>query len=221
MTLLVQYYKQQQFNQLIYKSVPHIYHQSPTENDKAALLDKAACLENCRLSVAINLLFREKISQLRQREYKKAVKNNIRISDNLQYLSDAHNIIVENLQKKHNATPTHDIKTLQLLFSLFPNEIKLKAALHNENVVAVLVLFLSKTVCHTQYIAANEQGKQLGALDYVMEYTIQESKKNNFRFFDFGVCNEPSDGSLNIGLYDFKRGFGGGGIIYESYTLNF
>ena len=84
--------------------------------------------------------------------------------------------------------------------------------------VAALVLFLSPTVSHAQYIAVNDEGKQSDALDYLLENAIREAEESNFRFFDFGTYNE-SDGSLNRGLYNFKRFFGGG-VVYECYRLD-
>ena len=70
-TAACRYYKQKIFLELVYKPVPHIYHLHPAENDKAEMFARGAMLE-CRLSVAINLAARRKISSSRRQGYKTA-----------------------------------------------------------------------------------------------------------------------------------------------------
>jgi lipid II:glycine glycyltransferase (peptidoglycan interpeptide bridge formation enzyme) len=87
-------------------------------------------------------------------------------------------------------------------------------------VEAGVVLFNSRRVWHTQYIAASERGHRISALAAVLESTIMEAKERGIRYFDFGSSNEEGDTVLNDGLYRFKTKFGAGGAVYESYELD-
>ena len=86
-------------------------------------------------------------------------------------------------------------------------------------VVAGVVLFNSTNVWHAQYIASNEIGYSLSALDAIFESLIDVAKTSGALYFDFGTSNEQDGLVLNDGLYRFKSEFGGGGMAHEYYEL--
>ena len=72
---------------------------------------------------------------------------------------------------------------------------------------------LEKVLLH--YIAASEEGRDKGALDFLFYRLIQISQKEGFRYVDFGISTEQDGHYLNEGLLFQKEGFGGRGICYD------
>jgi hypothetical protein len=73
-----------------------------------------------------------------------------------------------------------------------------------------------KHVIHSQYVATSEKGKELGALDLIFNELIN-SKYVNIPVFDFGHSTENMGNFLNVNLIFQKEGFGGRGVVYETY----
>jgi lipid II:glycine glycyltransferase (peptidoglycan interpeptide bridge formation enzyme) len=86
-------------------------------------------------------------------------------------------------------------------------------------VVAGVLLFITPTAHHAQYIASSGTGYAISALDLVFEYAIKAARNQDKRWFDFGISNENEGKLLNDGLYRFKSEFGGGGTVHEFYEL--
>ena len=78
------------------------------------------------------------------------------------------------------------------------------------------VLYISRKVVHTQYISASEEGKKAHALDALFLNLINIRYKD-FDYFDFGTSNEEGGKVLNTSLIYQKEGFGGRGVVYDTY----
>lgn len=218
--LLKDYYVKNNYEKLIYKKIPHIYHQAPSCDDTYALFVLKAKLIRCDLSSAIDNNFRLKTSDRRKRAYKKSINNGIVIQNDLSLLPNFWNVLEDNLRVKYNKKPVHNLDEILLISTLFPDNIKCICAIHENKIIAGVLLFISSAVFHSQYIASNEIGHNLSALDAVFEYCIDLSKLHNKRWFDFGISNENSGLHLNSGLYTYKSEFGAGGIPHEFYQID-
>lgn len=214
------HYRAQGFSQLLYKAVPTIYHRSPSQDDQYALLRLGA--ENTRfdLSSTIDLSNRLPVNQRRRRSFKKALKVGADIVEGSQNLPAFWNILAYNLQSKHGVKPVHSIEELILLAERFPHSIRCISALIDEEVVAGVILFVTPTVCHSQYIAANEKGTEHSVLDMVFEHSIGIAIQEKVHWFDFGISTESNGKILNDGLHGFKCEFGGGGVVHNFYELD-
>ena len=84
--------------------------------------------------------------------------------------------------------------------------------------VAGVIVFETKTVAHMQYIASNSAGKEVRAMDILMEKIINKYYKHK-DYIDFGISTE-NNMILNEGLIKQKESFGGRGICYETYMLD-
>jgi hypothetical protein len=221
LTQIVRYYAALGYQGLRYKAVPYIYHEKPSEDDLYALFRLGAIRHRCDLSACIDLGHRGKTSSLRKRGLKKAEKQGLHITTADKHIPEFWQVLEGNLHSIHGQTPVHSLDEIQLLHSSFPSSIKFIMALYEGRVIAGVVLFSSRMTVHAQYIASNEQGRELAALDYVFEHCIQKAGAEGLRYFDFGTCNENEGKTLNSGLYKFKLGFGAGGVAYEFYNLDF
>ncbi len=212
-----QYLKQQGFQKVIYKSVPRIYHQLPAEEDLYALFKECRaqiCARN--ISAVIDLQHPLKWYNIRKQGAKKATSQGIRI----EYSEDYNNfweILSTNLMQTYHAQPVHTLEEIRMLHERFPENIKLYVALQEDGkMLGGTLLYITPQVVHTQYISASEEGKQKHALDALFLQLIQHEYKDCL-FFDFGTSNEDGGKILNTSLIYQKEGFGGRGVVYDTY----
>lgn len=209
------YYKSIGVQSIVYKAIPSIYHQWPAEEDLYALTSVCqAKLKMRDISSTIMLNKQLPFTESRKSGLRKAQQTGISVieSDNI----DAFwNILQENLHHKYGVNPVHTAAELKLLKSRFPHQIRLFLAILNGKPLGGTILFITPNVVHTQYISANEEGKQKGALDLLFEEIL---KKNwNKDFFDFGKSTSTDSCELNDRLIFQKEGFGGRAICYDTY----
>lgn len=218
--LICQHYVKAGFRKLIYKAVPAIYHRVPVQDDLYALFRVGASRNRCDLSSAIDLQHRLPITERRRRGLKKATKAGVEIIEGSQLLPQFWNVLKEILARKHDVSPVHSLAEINLLAEQFPKNIRCVCGVLSGTVAAGVLLFITPTCVHAQYMASTEAGYAISALDAVLEYCINESHKDGKHWFDFGISNEQSGLLLNDGLYRFKSEFGGGGVVHEFFDMN-
>lgn len=203
---------------LIYKCIPSIYHNYPSDEDLYALYRSNAKLIRRDISTTIFLSEKIKFSDLRKRGVKKAFKNGLIVKkshDFKTYIA----LLADVLKLHHDTKPVHTAEELELLASRFPDIIKLYAAFDEKGkMYAGVVIFDTPQTVHAQYIANSEEGREIGALDLVMDYLINTYAVSK-KYFDFGISTEDGGRYLNNGLISQKEGFGGRAIVYDFYEL--
>lgn len=216
--VLKEYIKENNFKKLIYKSIPHIYHKIPAQEDLYALFRNKAELFRVDCSTTIDLQNIFKMSDLRKRCIKKAQKNEVEV-----VLSEDFNtflmLLNSILQKQHGVNAVHSVEELKLLYSRFPQNIKLYVARFNEEIIAATLVFIYENLVHTQYLAANEKAREIGALDLLIKTLMDEFAKSK-KYFDFGISTEDSGEILNHGLISQKEGFGGRSVVHQFFSIN-
>ncbi len=203
---------------LIYKCVPCIYHNYPADEDLYALFRNNAKLIRRDISTTIFLPEKIKFSDLRKRGAKKALKNGLLVKESHDFKTYIA-LLADVLKLHHDTKPVHTAEELELLASRFPDIIKLYAAFdEEEKMYAGVVIFDTPQTVHAQYIANSEKGREIGALDLVMDYLINTSAVDK-KYFDFGISTEDSGRYLNNGLISQKEGFGGRATVYDFYEM--
>jgi hypothetical protein len=84
--------------------------------------------------------------------------------------------------------------------------------------IAGTVVFEYSQVVHTQYMAANELARQIGALDLTIS-TLIDKYRDNKLWLDFGISTEKGGYYLNEGLISQKESFGGRTNVYETWEM--
>lgn len=219
---LVLYYRSLNCLSLKYKPIPHIYHCHPAEEECYFLFRAGARLQARTLSSAINLHNPLPFNNLQLRKYKNAQKRNLQIKETASLLPEFWNILQEVLMQRHSVFPVHSLTEIQNLIVKFPDHIKLYTVIGNTGeVIAGCLLFITRTTIHAQYIAANDPGREFGALSLLFHYLIETySKSGKHSFFDFGISTENEGQTLNRGLVFQKEGLGGRAVCYDTYILN-
>ncbi len=213
------YYSTKGCKKLIYKSIPYIYSEQPSEADLYWLTQKGAQLYWRTLSSAVNLQSPLPLSELRRRGVKKAINNGISVIQNVDY-KQFWDILNNVLTQRFGVHAVHSVEEIELLANRFPGNISLYTAMCDGQIVAGTVVYASRGVAHAQYIAANEIGKKHGALDLIFTRLIDEFKAKGYRWFDFGISTEHDGTGLNAGLLGQKEGFGARSVCYDTYILN-
>lgn len=211
------YCKQNGFISLIYKRVPSIYYRFPSDEDLYALFRYGATLIRRDISSTIYIPNKLNFSERRRRGCKLAQRNNIVVKQSFDYKRFV-DILATVLKTHHNAVPVHTASELKLLANRFPDNIKLYIASKDNNMIAGVVLYITENVVHTQYIANSEEGRQIGALDIIFDFLIN-NLCTQIKYFDFGISTENEGLFLNEGLITQKQEFGGRGIVYDFYEL--
>lgn len=214
---LKDYLKENGFLSLLYKRVPLIYYQYPSDEDLYALFRIGAKLVRRDISTTIYIPNKIKFSDRRKRGVKTAIKQQIIVKQTNDYDTYVQ-LLTEILSKYHNVKPVHTASELKLLADRLPENIKLFSAFKENRMLAGVLVYVTNRVAHAQYIVNSDEGRKCGALDAVMNYLINEQFTDK-EYFDFGISTEESGRYLNEGLVTQKQEFGGRGIVYDFYEI--
>lgn len=211
--------KHQGIKEIIYKPVPHIYHQHPAEEDLYALFINKAQLISRGIASAIDLKSETiPYSSSRFNGLKKAEKAGLYVQESDDFAA-FWEILSDNLQNRFTSRPVHSVDEIKLLNNRFKDNIKLFGVFNsNHQMIGGEVMFYTDQVAHAQYTAATEEGKKQGAIDLVIDYIIKDASITK-RYFDYGISTENNGMYLNEGLITQKEGFGARAIVYDIYSL--
>ena len=205
--LLNNYLFENGFRHVVYKHIPWVYTRVPSEEDLYALTAVChATLKTRHVASVVDLEHRLHFNELRTRGVRKAQRAAILIRE-LDDLAPFWQVLEENLYKRYGTRPVHSLSEMTLLKQRFPNQIRLFVACKADRVLGGTVLYYCGHVVKTQYISANEEGKQCGALDLLFDRLLSWCVGKDIRFFDFGTSNGTCDGGINEGLVFQKEGF--------------
>lgn len=203
-------------SKVVYKALPWIYQQYPSQEDLYALTWKCkAQLISRDIASTIVVDNKLKFAESRKSGIRKALSLNIEVGESNDVDGFWH-VLEDNLGNRYNAKPVHTASEMKLLMSRFPNNIKLYVAKMNGEIVGGTLIYVTPQVVHTQYISASVEGKKHGALDLLFDYIINKVYAN-CRYFDFGKSTEQGGAYLNEPLIFQKEGFGGRGVCYDWY----
>ena len=210
--------KKSGIKKVIYKSIPYIYHSYPSQEDEYALFKQKAEIFSLGIASTIELDKEFKFNKSRKSSISKAKRYGLEIKKDENF-KEFWKLLEENLQNTHEAKPVHNINEILYLKKKFLEKIKLYVVFEKESLIAGVVVYEMKEVCHIQYISANERGKEISALDFLFEYLIKIEFKDK-KYLDFGTSTEDNGNFLNKGLIFQKEGFGARGIVYKQYIYN-
>lgn len=220
MDALITYARTKGIRKILYKPIPHIYHEQPAEEDKYALYKHGGKLCQISASTVINLKNPIKMPKGRKAQISRAKREGVIIQSvsEISLFNKFINMENEILEKRHNTRAVHSAEELFLLYGRFPESIHLVGAFLRGDLIAGIVLYEYKRVVHTQYMAANDIARSIGALDLAV-MTVIEMYREEKLWLDFGISTENGGWYLNEGLISQKEGFGGRTNVYEIWEI--
>jgi hypothetical protein len=218
MSALLESLKNEGFHQLIYKTMPRIFHRMPADEDQYALFAAGAELYRRDVWSVIDQTRRPALQERRERSLRKAARHDLQIRESNDFGS-FWEILTANLQERYGLKPVHSLDEILLLQSRFPQNIRLFGSFQGQTMTAGAVVYDSGCVAHVQYNAPSPQGKEIGALDLLLETLISRTYSTH-AYFDLGSSTETDGRYLNRGLVEQKEGFGARTIAHDFYRLD-
>jgi hypothetical protein len=207
--------KEQNIHKVIYKTIPYIHHLKPAEEDLYALFIQNATLIQRDIGAVVNLQRPLKYSNGRKWSLKKAKNEGFTIQESQDFTS-FWKLLEEILKQQHDSKPVHSLQEIEHLNRCFPKNIKLYLTKKENKILAGGIIFDNPEITHLQYVANSNEGRQIGALDFLIDYLMRESTKDK-KYFDFGTSNEENGRVLNRGLIDQKERFGARAVANDRY----
>ena len=207
--------KKEEIKKVIYKPIPYIHHMKPAEEDLYALFIQNASLIQRDIATVVYQDKPVKYSNGRKWGLKKAKKEGFVVHESRDF-ARFWELLEEILKQQHAARPVHTSDEMVHLAELFPNNIKLYLVKKEDRLVAGGVAFDNPEISHLQYVSNSNEGRQIGALDFLIDHLIQNVYKEK-KYFDFGSSNEDNGRYLNKGLMDQKERFGASAVAFDRY----
>jgi hypothetical protein len=204
---------------LYIKLIPPIYHKYPADEFSYALFVADAKLIRKDSLCIIDQQNRLPFTKTRKESIRRGLKNGLVIKEEPEFKLFWDEILIPNLQHKHEAKPVHTAEEIILLHTKFPDRIRHFNVYHNDKIVAGTTVFITDTVAHPQYISGNKDKNELGSLDFLYDYLINNVFTDK-RFFDLGPSNEEQGKKLNEGLVFWKESFGARTQVQDFYEVD-
>ena len=171
---LFEYARENGIEKIVYKTIPHIYHEQPAEEDRYALFLNHASILKIEASTVVNLKQPLKMPKGRKAQISRAKREGVIVQELTAAEDFDRFIALENevLSQHHETKAVHTGAELALLHSRFPEKIRLFGAIKEGELIAGSVVFVYGQVVHTQYMAAGDMGRQIGALDMAAFWTV-------------------------------------------------
>lgn len=207
------------FVKLYYKRVPWCYHTMPSEEDLYAMTVVFNEVKLMKRDLATLLVQSNKPRwrKDRRRALRRAVANGIEVKEQTDF-AEFWQLLTKSLAERHNAKPVHSLEEIALLKSRFPKNIKLYEARQNGKLLGGLVVYVTQQVIRGQYSSATLEGKSLGAMEAIKDYLLNNNSFD-YQYFDFGTSYADNENGLNESLISQKEGFGGRGMVYDTYEI--
>lgn len=203
---------------LLYKALPWTYASYPAQEDLYALQRLGARLVRRDYTSTVDLRDPVAPGGTRARLCAKARKAGVTVRES-DRLADYHAVLEQTLASRHEAKPVHSLAELELLRGRFPDNIRLFEASLGGRLLSGIVVYETDRVAHAQYIANGPEGRELGALDLVVEHLLAHYRGRK-PFFDFGISTTDQGTVLNDGLAFWKEAWGGRGVVHDFYELD-
>lgn len=205
-------------NKLIFKQLPKIYLNKPSDELEYFLFVLKANLFRRDVSMVIDLDKEIRYSKLRKREINRAKRENLKFYEDEDFSLFWNKILIPNLHEKYNVLPVHTLDEISKLKEKFPNHIKQFNVFDNDEILAGCTVFETKNVAHLQYISTNETVKK-GALDYLIDQLITKIYAEK-KYLNFGISNENQGKQINSGLLKWKQSFGASSVVHDFYEVD-
>jgi hypothetical protein len=225
LALILEYYESK-YKKIEFRTQPTIYSSQPIEDIPYLLVKNGYSFGYTALANVIDL------SKIKNDEdifkiYDSKRRNQIRKSiRDFKYQFIEEDFIDEyvwgnmndNLDKKFEASTTHSFAEITNLREKFPKEIvPYKTQNIDGQYGAFALIYKFKNVFHTQYLDLNYNLRHEYPNLLLIHNLIKLAIDEGFRFFSFGASTENGGEIINEGLYNYKKGFGGGRLVQPMY----
>jgi hypothetical protein len=215
---LLKHLNQKNFKIIHIKTVPSIYNKKSSDELLYIMFLVDAILTRRDTLSVIDLRRPFEPTKNRIQGIERGRKLNLTVNEEPKFSEFWNQILLPNLQRKHNTLPVHSVDEIINLNKYFPENIRQFNVYHGAELVAGTTVFVTDHVAHSQYIAANENKNLLGSLDF-LHYHLITNVFFDKSYFDFGISNESNGKKLNGGIAFWKESFGARTVVQDFYTI--
>ena len=199
--------------ELLVRMLPNHFAQYPAAEVDYALWRRGFELVRRDLSSVIPLGDRLGLNSSKKQAVAKAEKSGLTVEWGP--LAEFHPLLTGVLQSRHGVDAIHSLAELELLGGRFPQQIFVRSVSRDGVMLAGVLIYRYQTAWHTQYMAASEEGRDIGALDKVIESAIDEAARDGAAWFSFGISTTDEGRALNEGLLWQKESFGARSVAHD------
>lgn len=200
------------------KVIPTFYNTQLSDELEYILFRANAFLKEKAALMVIDHQNQIRIQKNRREGVNKANRMGVNLKVENNFKDFWNQILIPNLSNKHNVSPVHTLKEIELLASRFPENIKQVNVYKGGEIVAGTTLFLTKTTIHPQYVSGGKEKNILGSLDLLYDFIINKYDQSK-RYFDFNISSEDNGDVLNSGLIFWKESCGARTYTADTYIV--
>ena len=217
---LLKYISENNIEKIIFKQSPSFYSSVSLDEIDYTMFLVDAKMYRVDIAYAINQKLENNIQyqERRRRAIKKAEKSGVEIKETTDFSTFWNEILTPNLQSRFGVNPVHSLAEIKSLSANNLNKIRQFEAWQNGVLMAGTTVFETPNVAHAQYISASEEGRKNGAIDLLFHHLISTTFAHK-QIFDFGIVNEEEGRKINMGLLDWKEGFGARAYAHRFYEI--
>ena len=153
-----------------------------------------------------------------RRAVKTAQSKGVIVRESEKY-DEYYKILQKNLSKRHGVNPTHTLRELKKLKTIFKDKVKLFSAFIDGKMIAGIVNFIiNDQVVLAFYISHDELYNQYRPLNILFYEVFSWAIESKYKVYDFGIFTVNEE--PNMGLGRFKENFGASGIFRDTIELN-
>ena len=196
--VLKQYMQENGYTKLLYKSLPYVYYKQPSQEDEYALFKNNANLVKIEPSTTINLSNPCKMPKGRKAQISRAKREGVIIeeSNNFVKFIDLENLV---LSEHHNTKAVHTAEELNLLKSRFENEIQLRVAKYDNEIIAGTLLFVYENVVGLKTHDGGNTWKRIN--EVFDELGLPRTKEGQILGWVYDPCSSTCDNRVDFGPY--------------------
>ncbi len=212
------YLKKLDFKFVSIKLSPFFHYQRTSNYIDFFLLKSGFKYKNRELTSVLSLEdnIKNNLIQFRSshiRGLKTAKRKGVKIFQSVEY-EEFYKILERNLSKRHGVSPTHTLKELKRLRSLFPEQLKLfSAKFDNKMIAGVLNFLINERVVLAFYISHDEDYKDYRPLNFLFYKIFEWAIYSKFKIYDFGTFTLNQEPNMGLGRY--KENFGASGVFRD------
>jgi hypothetical protein len=216
--LILQFLHNKGIKKLHVKTIPSIYQIRPAGEFDFALIRAKAIITRRDALAVIDLREKLHIKKTRKESIRRGIRERLAIKEETYFDAFWNDILIPNLQLRHQAKPVHSLEEIKLLQNQFPEKIRHFNVYDKNRLVAGTTVFVSDRVAHPQYLAGQEERSMLGSIDFLYHHLITSVFADK-PFFDFGISQENNGLQVNVGLSFWKESFGAGTVVQDFYSV--
>jgi hypothetical protein len=219
-TAVLKFLNDQGIDKLEIRMIPRLYHLVPSDEIDYLMHRAGAQLLNRDILMVIDYDHRIRFQKNRREGINKAVRHGMKVKIDDNFEGFWNEILIPNLQQKHDSEPVHTLQEMRLLASRFPENIKQVNVYDSVGkIVAGTTVFLTKTTVHPQYVSGNADKNKYGSLDLCYDFIIDEFAQDR-RYFNFNTSSLDNGAALSAGLIFWKETCGARAHTIDNYLLS-